>query len=183
MSIQAIKVCCQGCGADLQFADGIRFLTCNFCGSRLEIVREATTTHSRLLDELHRKTDRMEGKLRLLELQNELELLDRNWDRYRESCLTRDPQGGFIEPNLAGSQVLGYGALTLGGVILLFCLANLNTTNGAQSLFFVIILAGFGIHQLRSSSEKARSFNGAKISYQLRRSTLIRSIQELRKGS
>lgn len=42
------KLCCQGCGSDLVVDEGIRFVTCNYCGARLEIVHDATTTHSRL---------------------------------------------------------------------------------------------------------------------------------------
>lgn len=183
MPVKAVKVCCQGCGADLQLAADIRFLTCNFCGSHLEIVRDSTTTHTRLLDELQRKTERMEGKLRLLELQNELELLDRNWDRYRESCLTRDNQGGLVEPSLAASLVLGWGAIGLGGVILLFCLFNWNGGQGSNGLIFVIGFIVFGVYHLLMGADKARSFEGARTSYQLRRNTLIRAIHELRKGS
>ena len=50
------KLCCQGCGSDLVVDEGIRFVTCNYCGARLEIVHDATTTHSRLLDKIEKRT-------------------------------------------------------------------------------------------------------------------------------
>jgi hypothetical protein len=180
MSTKAVKVCCQGCGADLQLADDIRFLTCNFCGSRLEVVRDPTTTHTRLLDELHRKTEVMEGKIHIIELQNELELLDRNWDRYRESCLTRDKDGTLSEPSLAAAQVIGYGSLIIAGVILLLCLFNWNS---GGILIGLIVMGGFiifGVFNLIHGTETARSYEGTKLTYQLRRSTLLKTIQKAR---
>lgn len=180
MSTKAVKVCCQGCGADLQTSDAIRFVTCNFCGSRLEIVRDPTTTHTRLLDEIHRKTEHLEDKLRVLELQNELEFLDRNWDRYRESCLTRSPDGSYSEPDSATSQVLGVASLILGGVILVFCLFN---WNGGQTSFGVICsfaFIGFGAFHLTHGAEKARSHEGAKMSYSTRRSRIVNEIRKIR---
>ena len=53
------KLCCQGCGSDLVVDEGIRFVTCNYCGARLEIVHDATTTHSRLLDKIEKRTGEM----------------------------------------------------------------------------------------------------------------------------
>ena len=71
------KLCCQGCGADLEVDDSIRFVNCNYCGARLEIVRDASTTHSRLLDKIERRTGEMAGELKIIRLQNDLEQLDR----------------------------------------------------------------------------------------------------------
>lgn len=180
MSTKAVKVCCQGCGADLQLADGIRFLTCNFCGSRLEVVRDPTTTHTRLLDEIHRKTENMEGRLRVIELQNEIELLDRNWERYRESCLIRGKDGTLSEPSLAAAQVIGVGSLIIGGVILLLCLSNWNSGGASMGLIFVVGFIIFGAFNLIHGTETARSYEGARVTYQLRRNTLLKAIQKAR---
>ena len=180
MSTKAVKVCCQGCGADLQLADDIRFLTCNFCGSRLEVVRDPTTTHTRLLEEIHRKTENMDGRIRVIELQNELELLDRNWDRYRESCLTRGKDGSLSEPSLAAAQVIGHGSLIIAGVILLLCLSNWNGDGASMGLIFVLGLFIFGAFQLIHGTETARSYEGARLTYQLRRNTLLKTIQKAR---
>ena len=32
------RVCCQGCGANLEVDETIRFVTCNYCDARLEVV-------------------------------------------------------------------------------------------------------------------------------------------------
>lgn len=182
MSVKSVKVCCQGCGADLQLADSIRFVTCNFCGSRLEVVHDPTTTHTRLLDAIRRNTSEMAGNLRVIELQNDLELLDRNWDRYREACLTRGQDGTLTEPNLALAQVIGVGSLILGGLILLFCLFNWNRGQSSVGLIWVTGFVVFGAYHLTLGSEKARSYEGAKLSYGMRRAALLRAIQDARGG-
>jgi hypothetical protein len=40
------KVCCQSCGADLQIDESIRYVTCNYCNSVLEVVHGASVTHT-----------------------------------------------------------------------------------------------------------------------------------------
>ena len=74
------KVCCQGCGADLQVDETIRFATCNYCHARLEIVHDPTVTHTRLLEEIALNTGRSADRLHVLELQNDLERLEREWE-------------------------------------------------------------------------------------------------------
>ncbi len=74
------KVCCQGCGADLQIDETIRFATCNYCHARLEIVHDPMVTHTRLLEDIERNTEEIADNLRIVELQNELERLDRDWE-------------------------------------------------------------------------------------------------------
>lgn len=180
MPARVTKVCCQGCGADLEVNEAVRFVTCNFCGSRLEVVHDTTTTHTRLLDAIHRTTTEMAGNLRVIELQNDLELLDRNWDRYREACLSRGKDGELAEPNLAMAQVIGVGSFVLGGLILLFCLFNWNGGKAAYGLIWVTGFVVFGTYHLTMGSEKARSFEGAKLSYSMRRAALLRAIQEAR---
>ena len=60
--MKVTKACCQGCGADLQIDETIRFVTCNYCNARLEVVHDTTVTHTRQLDKIEKTTD---GKLRL----------------------------------------------------------------------------------------------------------------------
>src|SRR6478752_3378335 len=97
------KVCCQGCGADLQIDEGLRYVTCNYCHCRLEVVHDATVTHTRQLDKIERTTEQLANNLKVIELQNDLERLDREWDSQRESLLVRNKHGRVSEPSSAGS--------------------------------------------------------------------------------
>jgi DNA-directed RNA polymerase subunit RPC12/RpoP len=96
MDTRVMKLCCQGCGADLQVTEEVRFVTCNYCQSKLEIVRDASVTHTRVLEKLERTTERIAGNLKVIELQNDLERLDREWERVRQSLMTRGKDDTFM---------------------------------------------------------------------------------------
>lgn len=79
--MKIIPVLCQRCGAPLDVADeSVRFVTCAHCSTPLEIVREATQSHSRILEEIQATTEDHGRRLKVIELQNELERLDREWE-------------------------------------------------------------------------------------------------------
>ncbi|MGL5018396.1 MAG: hypothetical protein ACRDBP_09700, partial [Luteolibacter sp.] len=91
--MKVTKVCCQGCGADLQIDESIRYVTCNYCNARLEVVHDPSVTHTRQLDKIERTTDRLADNLKVIELQNDLERLDREWDNQRQGYLVRGKNG------------------------------------------------------------------------------------------
>lgn len=78
-----VQVSCQGCGAPLDVSEDTRFITCAFCKARLEVLREPTHLETRLLEEVQTATGKLSHRLRIIELQNEIERLDGDW---RETC-------------------------------------------------------------------------------------------------
>ena len=93
-----LSVRCQQCGAPLQISEGLRFVTCTYCHAELEVVRDASTIHTEVLAKLEAKTDAMAGSLKVIEIQNEIERLDREWAMWREKFLPRDREGVIEEP-------------------------------------------------------------------------------------
>ena len=168
------KVCCQGCGADLDIGEGLRFVTCNHCGSKLEVVHDATVTHTRHLERIERTTQAMAGNLKVIELQNDLERLDREWDAERESLMIRNKDGGTSEPSAAASAFGGM-ILIVGGIVWMVFTAS----NGAPGIFplFGLVIIGFGIYSIANGASKAETFNSAQSIYQQRRSRMIRDIE------
>ena len=112
------KLCCQGCGATLPVAEGIRFVSCNYCDARLEIVEDAATTHTRLLDEIDRRTRKIEEVVDKLQLQRELERLEKSWDKYEAQVNPKDAKGRST--NSSGSLILFGGLGAIVGAALLF---------------------------------------------------------------
>jgi hypothetical protein len=79
--MKIIPVLCQRCGAPLDVADeSVRFVTCAHCSTPLEIVREATQSHSKILEQIQAATEDHGRRLKVVELQNELERFDREWE-------------------------------------------------------------------------------------------------------
>jgi hypothetical protein len=173
------KVCCQGCGADLQVDESIRFATCNYCHARLEIIHDPTVTHTRLLEDIGRTTERMAGNLRVIELQNDLERLDREWENRRESFMVTGKNGHRSLPSTAGSMV-GGGVAVVFGIFWTIFAGNM----GAPFPFplFGLLFIGFAIFSMVNGASKATGYQDAENAFIQQRNDLIRRIDEARRN-
>jgi hypothetical protein len=175
--MKVTKVCCQGCGADLDIDETIRFVTCNYCHARLEIVHDSTITHTRQLDKIEKTTDQLVNKVRVLELQNDLERLDREWDSRRDSLLVRNKHGVASEPSSAGSVFGGAIAVVFG----IFWI-SMASSQGAPGFFllFGLVFIGFAIVNMVSGTAKAGAFRNQRSDYEYQRRKLIDRIDRER---
>lgn len=166
------RVCCQGCGADLQIDETIRFVTCNYCNARLEVLHDPTITHTRRLDQIERRTNDMAKQLKVIKLQNDLIQLDKEWEKFRKAVLISDENGRFSEPSEATGASRGIVGIVL--VILWFvgCVAN-------QSFGAALIgplLFGIAIYLMKDDVEIAESFGTQKARYEAARKNLLHRI-------
>ena len=177
--MKVTKVCCQGCGADLEIDDSIRFVTCNYCNSRLEVVHDATVTHTRQLDKIERTTDAMVNKIKVIELQNDLERLDREWDSRRETLMVRNKEGRVSEPSSAGSVIGGMVAIVFG-----MFWVGMASSMGAPSFFplFGLVFIGFAIFSMVNGANKAGAYRNHRSDYENQRQELIHRIERERKS-
>jgi hypothetical protein len=171
--MKVTKVCCQGCGADLQIDETIRYVTCNYCHARLEIVHDTTVTHSRQLDRIERTTDHLAGKLKILELQNDIEHLDREWEKFREAALDRDQNGQLCEPSAAGGIFAGIFGIGLGFVVFIVCVFN---SEVGLSLACIPVFA-FAIWLMRNSRKKAEAYQNQRLRYSTARKSLLNRLE------
>jgi hypothetical protein len=175
--MKVTKVCCQGCGADLQIDESIRFVTCNYCHARLEIVHDATVTHTRQLDKIEKTTDQLANKIKVLELQNDLERLDREWDNRRQSLLVRNKHGAVSEPSSAGSLIGGMIMIVFG----IFWM-SMATSIGAPSFFplFGLLFIGLAVFSMINGTTKAGAYKSGRDDYEARRRQLVNRIEHER---
>ena len=178
--MKVTKVCCQSCGADLDVDESIRFVTCNFCGARLEIVHDETTTHSRLLQELGEKTDRMAGEIKVLRLQNELEQLEREWQTAREGLMISGKNGNRSVPSLAGSLFTGAMMIII-GIIAMTALSNISQSGFTFVVPLMII--GMGVFSLIQGTSKASRYQTAEAAFKRRRSEKLRQLEEAKRAA
>lgn len=172
------KVCCQGCGANLEVGDSIRFVTCNYCHTQLEVVHDATVTHTRLLDKIERTTERMAGNLKVIELQNDLERLDREWEGQRAGLMVRGKDGHVSEPSASGGIIAGAIAAVAGIIWTIFA-----ASMGAPAIFplFGIGFACFAIFGAFSTAGKAERFRKERDHYETARRTLVSRLDSERR--
>lgn len=173
--MKVTKVCCQGCGADLEVDEAIRFVNCNYCGAKLEVVHDATTTHTRLLEKLEKQTGEMAEDLKVIRLQNDLEKLDREWDRETQGFMVTGKNGQRSIPSAGGSMV-GGGIAVVFGVIWMGFAGSM----GAPTPFvlFGLVFIGVALFGMISGSTKATNYQNARVRMEERRRKLAAEIEK-----
>ncbi len=171
------KVCCQGCGADLQVDETVRYVTCNYCHARLEVVHDPSVTHTRLMEKLEKNTERMAENLRVIELQNELARMDREWEQERETFMVEGKHGKRSLPSKDASAM----SLVV-GVIAGLILLGISLSSGNSSVFgFVgLLVAVLSIVQTIKGLSQASEYDRALSMFEERRADLIRQIGQAR---
>lgn len=172
--MKVTKVCCQGCGADLDVDEGIRFVTCNFCGARLEIVHDDTVTHSKLLEKIGQQTDAMADDLKVIRLQNELERLDREWQVDSQRFMVADKHGNSRPPNAIG----GIFVAVVGVVFGIFWISQASRMGAPGFLpLFGLVFIGAAVFGAIRSMAKSSGMSQARNGYERRRRHLLEQIR------
>jgi len=184
-----IDLSCNHCGAALQVGADTRFVTCTFCGSRLEVHHSGGAAYTSLLQALDQRTEQIAEDVEILKLQNQLEQLDREWQMYRDSALVRNKDGTTSEPSATGSVV---GAVFAGVFGVIWTIIAIAMGAGASSagapapfqlvacifpLFGVVFVIGaivMGIKGVTTGS----TFSQRSQEYQSQRAALLRTIAE-----
>lgn len=178
---QALSVRCQNCGSPLQVNEGIRFVTCGYCSTELQIVRDASTVHSEILQKLDRRTSEMSGSLKNIEVQNEIERLDREWQMWREGNLPRGKSGRTIEPGNVAFGVMGAFALAFAVVWLIIASyisshfpAPISFIFPCFGLFFIAMV----VYNMVRGMSGTSAYHEARQSYEARREALLKRLAE-----
>jgi hypothetical protein len=172
------RVCCQGCGANLEVDETIRFVTCNYCDARLEVVHDQTTTHTKLLDELVEKTESMAGDLKVIQAEMELQRVERDWEIKQKQFMVTDKHGRESTPSMVGS-VIGGIIVIIFGVFWIGLAASMN----APPLFplFGLVFIGAAVFGLIKGATKSTGYQNALAEYQTRRAAAVRRLEEARR--
>ena len=173
--MNTLSLTCQKCGAPLAVAEGLRFVTCNYCHSQLEIVRNESSTHTQLLESLDRRSAEIVENLEVIKLQNALDQIDREWMMEREGHLVRDKEGGLREPN-AGAGMVGGVVAVIFGVIWMAVASSM----GAPFPFplFGLVFVAFALFTVITHSSKATAYKAARVDYERRRLEVLRKLSD-----
>lgn len=114
--MDAIALSCEKCGAALMAAEGVRFLTCGFCRSRLEIVRSPDSLRTKVLEEMEKTNAALARELEATRIRLAISDLDRDWSVERETLLVQGGNGGRFRPRRVGGILVavfgvGHGVL------------------------------------------------------------------------
>jgi hypothetical protein len=138
MSAHTVSVRCQSCGSPLGVADDVRFVTCGYCNSELEILRDHDTVHSRAIGEMKKQITEANSRLKVMEIKMELERLEKIWEEEKLKYMVIHKNGSMDRPDDFGINALPMAMGALG----LVCFIASFITEGVLALPGVCLLVG-----------------------------------------
>lgn len=168
--MKVISVTCNNCGGPLEIPRKVKFFTCGYCSSQLEIRQSGNAVYSEVLKRLEDRTEQLANDVETIKAQNEIEQIDREWrmglDRYK----TRSRDGEYNVPSAGGSIVGGVIAIGFG----IFWMAGASNA-GAPPLFvmFGLLFIGMAVYGMINGAAKASNYERDHAAYQTKRQELM----------
>ncbi len=175
---QVLSVTCNHCGAPLRVPGDVRFLTCIYCNSQLEVHTANGAAYTQVLNAIDQRTQQIAADVAEIKSRERLEQIDREWMMQRQSYMVRNKRGMESVPNSAGA-IFGSVIAAVFGIIWIGFAASI----GAPFFFplfgvvFVIAAIVGGI----SAATKSAEYSNAEAEYQRERSRMLREIESARK--
>ena len=172
MARKTVKLACNHCGASLKVGRDTRFVTCTYCDTQLEVVEEDGAAFTRVQEAV----ERVERQLDVLALEREIDRLDREWDRERETLMVAGKDGTRFVPTRAQSSTLAAVSLVLGlgcsiAVIVIFERLHFMS-------IFGLVIAAAGIYGSRSFAAALAKYERAEHAYRRARRKLERQLKD-----
>jgi hypothetical protein len=153
--MNVLSLTCNHCGAPLQVEEGTRYLTCRFCSSQLEVQHSENAFYTKVLQVLDQRTSEMAKDLDVIKRQNQLEQLERDWQREREDYLVRGQNGTTTIPSAAGS-LIGMAIGIAIGVLWVGFTSSLEGVPGFFPFFGVLVIIAVVFGSLRNLQKSIR---------------------------
>lgn len=171
--MRVLNLSCNNCGAPLVVPKSTNYLTCEFCGTTLEVHRDGGAAYTSIR-ELAERTERLEVDVAQLKANDEIERLDREWEREMETYKVRSKDGEASIPTETGSM-LGAG---FGAVFGIFWTIFAASIGGGFFAIFGLIVAGAAVMNGMSHANKAREYQQRRQEYEERRRALMERIAD-----
>jgi len=175
--METLSVRCNHCGAPLTVSESTRFVTCQFCQSNLEVKRTDSSIFTEEVAKIAENTGRMAESLEVIELQNEIERVDREWSQTEAGYTVHGKNG----PQRPSSSLFG-----LAFAIFFACVCFGMSVFASQMLgpgIFALVPAGMGIFALVAAvmnMTKGEELEQAQERHRARRAELVAKLQRAR---
>lgn len=179
--MEMISVCCNHCGAPLNVGANARFVTCTFCNTQLEVKRSESAVFTEEITRIAENTRQMAGSLEIIELQNEIERLDREWSAGHP--VSSDEHGRPTTPTSTGGAVFGL-MFSIFFALVTFSMAGIASSFGAPGIF-TLVPVGMGIFALTAGIMglgKANQYQSNKSIYEQQRAEMVARLDAMRRG-
>jgi len=138
-----VTVSCNSCGAPLKVGTQVRFVTCQFCNTQLEIKHSDSSIFTEQINRIADNTAQMAQDLEAIKLQNEIERVD------REAAADSGQSSGRAGPSGRGGGVIGLG-FAIFFAFVCFAMAKTAGGFGAPGLF-TLVPVGMGVFAIAAA--------------------------------
>ena len=138
-------------------------MTCQFCKTKLAVKHTNSTVFTEAIEQIAKATSRMAENLEVIEIQNDIEKLDREWGQHEVTFMVKT-KNGSDRPGSPTGQIIG---AVVGVGFLIFWIGGASSI-GAPTPFVLVALVG----STDSSIGKFNARESAHDTYQKRRSLL-----------
>ncbi len=112
--MKIVSLTCNHCGSPLEVPQKVRFLTYQYCSSKLAVRSESGAVYTEVLEAIDERTERIADDVETIKLQNDLARLDREWVERKQKLMVRGNDNVYKVPSVIGSVVgicvaLGFG--------------------------------------------------------------------------
>jgi DNA-directed RNA polymerase subunit RPC12/RpoP len=179
--METLSVRCNHCGAPLEVGSETRFVTCQFCNSQLEVKRTESAVFTEEIAKISENTERMAGSLEVLELQNDLERLDREW--IASNPVSFDSDGRPVRQTGTGGAAFGM-VFAIFFAVVCFGMAAAASSMGAPGIF-PLVPVGMGLFAIVAaimSLGKANDYESRRTDYERRRAAMVARLDSMRRS-
>lgn len=171
------RIACGNCGANLDVPDGVQFVTCRHCGSSLKVARTDSAAYTEVLQTLKEQSARIADNTDVLRLQNEIALLDQEWEQRSANLMISGKDGRVSTPDKASAIV--------GGVVITVFGLFWTVMAGAMFLpmaIFGLLFVGFGLWNCFNIYDKAGRYASLQAEHDRKRESLLSRLRFLEDG-
>jgi hypothetical protein len=168
------RIACGNCGANLDVPDGVQFVTCRHCGSSLKVQRSNDVAFTEVLQSLKEHSARIADNTDALRLQNEIALLDQEWEQRSADLMLRGKHGRVSSPDKA-SAVVGGVVITIFGLVWTAIAGMMFPPMAILGLLFV----AFGLWNSVTAFDKAGRYQALQAEHDHKREDLLSRLQSL----
>lgn len=167
-------VTCGGCGAPLTIPENVEYVACRYCQAQLHVQRNQSVVFTEVLQSLQQQTERLVDNTDILRIQNEIALLDREWEQQTAGLMVRGKHGRVSVPD-KNSAVFGGIFLTVFGLFWT-CLAGAMFPPIA---LFGILFIVFGLVNVRKQHDNAERYSQLQAAHEIKRNKLRRQLDSI----
>ena len=172
------RLTCGNCGATLDVPDGVEFVTCRHCGSSLNVRRTESVAFTQVMQTLKEQSDRILDNTEVLRIQNQIALLDQEWEQRSHSLMIRGKHGHVSAPGKI-SSIVGAFMITIFGTFWTVLASNA----GAPIAGIGVFMTGAGIVMCVVNFAKAHKYQQLREDHEQKRAELNRGLSRPAKNA